>query len=264
MHHRTAGKIETGHQPAGSVQQSALAPHHVGHWEIHQEAPQDREQEHRAELHPLGECARDQGRRDDSEHQLVDHEGLLGNGRGIVGIGCCAHVIQEGEVQISNDWRRTTERQAVADEGPQHRNDSHQDKAVHHGAEDVFATDQAAVEEGEPRAGHHEDQRGAGEHPGIVARTLGRLRSRFEGRDSRLEIRDGLAGQGPRCRKQRECTNTRCIFHGGAYRTKENLNYCPKRTCTCQRGSFYGRDSIFLWNCAGPHKIGYPGPILGV
>ena len=39
------------------VQQSALAPDHVGHREVDDQRPEDREQQHRAELHPLGERA---------------------------------------------------------------------------------------------------------------------------------------------------------------------------------------------------------------
>jgi hypothetical protein len=34
--------------------------------------------------------------------------------------------------------------------------------------EDVFAAHQTAIEEGQTRAGHHEHQGGAGEHPGVI------------------------------------------------------------------------------------------------
>src|SRR3712207_7202603 len=53
------------------------APDHVRQGEVDDGRPEDREEEHRAELDALGEGARDERRRDDGEHQLVDHEGLL-------------------------------------------------------------------------------------------------------------------------------------------------------------------------------------------
>ena len=99
MHHRATREIETRDTAARErIEQAALAPHHVGHREVNDEAPEDGEQQHGAEFHALGERPRDQRGRDNGEHQLVDHEGLLGNGGGVIGIGRGAHVVQEGEL----------------------------------------------------------------------------------------------------------------------------------------------------------------------
>jgi hypothetical protein len=65
---------------AGGVEQAADAPDHVGHGAIDEQGPEREEDRHGAELHALGKGAGDQRRGDDGEHELVDHEGLLGNG----------------------------------------------------------------------------------------------------------------------------------------------------------------------------------------
>ena len=69
------------------------------------------------------------------------------------------------------------------------RDHRHQDEAVHHGAEHVLAPHQAAVEQRQAGTGHHEDQRGADQHPGVVARALG-------GFDGSLQIADASFGCG--------------------------------------------------------------------
>ena len=51
--------------------------------------------QHGAEFHALGVGAGDERRRDDGEHQLVDHEGLVGNGGGVIRIGGGADAVQE-------------------------------------------------------------------------------------------------------------------------------------------------------------------------
>ena len=64
---------------------------------------------------------------------------------------------------------------------------AHQHEAMHHGGEHVFAADQAAVEEGQARAGHHQDQRGADQHPGVVAGGLGGFGSGLNGRKTLID-----------------------------------------------------------------------------
>ena len=130
------------------------------------------EQQHGAEFHALRERAGDQRRRDDGEHELIDHVGLLRNGGGVIGIGRRADAVQEQVAQVADERRAFAERQAVADHGPQHGDHRHQDEAVHHGAEHVLAPHQAAVKQRQAGAGHHQDQRGADQHPGVVAGAL--------------------------------------------------------------------------------------------
>ena len=62
------------------------------------------------------------------------------------------------------------EGEGVAEDGPQDGNQAHHGEALHHGAENVFAANQAAVEEGKSGAGHEEHQSGGNQHPGVVAR----------------------------------------------------------------------------------------------
>ena len=60
------------------------------------------------------------------------------------------------------------EGEGVADHRPLHADDAHGHEGVHHGGEDVFLADHAAVEEGQA-GDHEEDQRRGDEHPGGVA-----------------------------------------------------------------------------------------------
>ena len=46
---------------------------------VNERAPQDHEHDHRAEFHPFGKGAADQGRGDDEEHALKEHVREAGN-----------------------------------------------------------------------------------------------------------------------------------------------------------------------------------------
>ena len=132
-----AGEIEAGETgvDVGGVEQAVNAPDHVGHGAIDNQRPEREEESHGAELHALGKGAGNERRGDDGEHELIDHQGLFGNGGGIVQVG------RHGE-------------------------------ALHHGAEDVLLADQAAVEQSQSGAGHEQDQGGRGQHPGVIAGVL--------------------------------------------------------------------------------------------
>ena len=55
--------------------------------------------------------------------------------------------------------------------------------------ENIFAADQTAVEQREAGTGHHQDQRGAGEHPGVVAGGLRGFGGLLEIREPFIEVR---------------------------------------------------------------------------
>ena len=93
-HHQGGGQggdagVDVDDRAPGEIQgpqvlePAAVTPDPVGHRTIDQGDPEDHEHQKSAELHALGKGAGDQGRRDDGEHGLVDHEGLMGNGFGI-------------------------------------------------------------------------------------------------------------------------------------------------------------------------------------
>jgi hypothetical protein len=78
------------------------------------------------------------------------------------------------------------EGERIADDGPDDGDQAHHGKALHHGAEDVFLADQAAVEEGQAGAGHEQDQGCGDQHPGVVAGGLGVLDGLLKGGDLSL------------------------------------------------------------------------------
>ena len=92
-----AGEIERGKRCVGVVEteDSVSSPDHVGHGAVYEERPEGEKDCHGAELHAFGKCAADERRGDDGEHELVDHEGLLGNGGGVVGVGSERDASQE-------------------------------------------------------------------------------------------------------------------------------------------------------------------------
>ncbi len=90
------------------------------------------------------------------------------NGRGVLA-GAEANVVQESEAEAADDDVSGVEGQAVSDDGPDDADNSHEDEALHHRRQNVLATNQPAVKEGEGWACHQQDECGAGEHPGGVA-----------------------------------------------------------------------------------------------
>ena len=168
---------------AGGVEQSADAPDHVGHGAVDEQRPEGEKEGHGAELHALGKGAGDQRRGDDGEHELVDHEGLLGNGGGVVGVGAEGDAAQEEVLKAADEAVAVAKGQRVADDGPENGDQAHHGEALHHGAEDVLAAHQAAVEERQAGAGHQQHQGGGDQHPGVVAGRLGVLDGLLQGGD---------------------------------------------------------------------------------
>ncbi len=170
VNHGAAGKVEAGNPAVErGVEESAFAPDHVRHGRIDDDGPEGEEEAHCAEFHPLGEGSGNERGRDDGEHELVDHVGLRGDGGAVIGIGREADAVHEGVVQAADESIAGAESQAVADQRPEHGDDAHHGEALHHRGENVLAADETAIEEGEAWTGHHEHQRGAGEHPGVIA-----------------------------------------------------------------------------------------------
>ena len=99
----------------------------------------------------------------------------------------------------------------VAHDGPQDRDQSHHGEALHHGAEDVLASHQAAVEQGQPGSGHQQHQRRGNQHPRVVGIHLCSVNCVLK----RSEI--GLACGGGGCRRL-----------GGEQRRKQQENEWKK------------------------------------
>jgi hypothetical protein len=144
----------------------------VRHRVVNEERPKHHEQQHRAELHALGERAGNQARRDDRKHQLIDHESLRRDRCRIVRVGSRTHSAQEEVMESAYKARARTERQAVAHQSPQHGDNGHHGKALHHGGEHVLLANESAIEKGQSGTRHHENQSGTREHPGVVGRTF--------------------------------------------------------------------------------------------
>ncbi len=174
MDHGAASEIEHGKTPAQrGIQQAAFAPDHVRHRAINNGRPQDHEDHHGAELHPLGKCACYERRRDDGKHELIDHEGLRRNGCGVIRIRLRAHAMQKKIMKSPDKAVSFAKRQAVPDDCPNHGDHGHQGETLHHGGQHVFFAHQTTIEERQARAGHQQHQRGAHEHPGIVGGAFG-------------------------------------------------------------------------------------------
>ena len=106
----------------------------------------------------MGQYTSSQRRCDDGEHELVDHKRLFGNGGRVVGIGCQSHATQEDVLEAADEGVSVAKGQRIANNGPQNRHESHHGEALHHGAQDVLAPDQAAVEKRQAGPGHQQNE----------------------------------------------------------------------------------------------------------
>ncbi len=82
MYHGSACKIER----AERFQPAASTPDPVADRIIHECRPEQAENDKCGKLHPLGKRACDQCRSNDCKHHLIDHEQLVRNRSGIIGI----------------------------------------------------------------------------------------------------------------------------------------------------------------------------------
>jgi hypothetical protein len=122
---------------------------------------------------PLCKGSCDQGRRNDGEHELIDHESLRGDGGSIGWIRRGSHASQKEVMQAADDAVAFAKGQRVAKNGPRDGHNRHHGKALHHGGQDVFLADKPAIEKRQSGAGHEKDQGGTGEHPGVIGGAFG-------------------------------------------------------------------------------------------
>ena len=96
--------------------------HPVRDRRVDQQRPGDHEDQERSELRALGEGARDQGRRDDGEHELEDHEQLSAGCRARLRVAGRADALQPEVVEVADDAPALdvrAEGQRVADDDPE-------------------------------------------------------------------------------------------------------------------------------------------------
>jgi hypothetical protein len=178
VHHRSTRVVAETH-----VGEPAAAPHPMCHGQIDDHEPQRAEQQHRAESDALRECADDQCRRDDREGELEHHEHGL---RYRAADGADFYPAQPGFRQTPDEIPAFGERDGVAEDQPKHGYDAAQREALHQHREHVAAADEAAVEQREPRQGHHQHERRRRKQPRGVAR-IGLLCESQRGREAQSE-----------------------------------------------------------------------------
>ena len=151
------------------------------------------------------------------------------------------HSPQEGVAKVAHERRAFRESQAIADHRPQHRHHGHQNKTLHHGAEDVLPSHQAAVKQCQPGTGHHQNQRGTDQHPRVIARHLRGLGGGFQRVQLRLEILGSLRQHGARQQSQKQAKVQCCVSHTLRQDcSRGNLPYFPTRRRR-------GQTETFLW-----------------
>ena len=169
-----AGEIHRAH--AGG--QPAAAPHPVGDRRIDHQAPQRREGDHPAEPRPVDPGADHQRRRDRGEHHLEEGERAL---RDLVTLADVAEVEQHPGIAAADPAvGHLAERQGVAGDDPQQRDDRGDRAALHADRQDVLGAHQAAVEQRQARHRHQQHERRRGQDPGSVA-AVGGVGQRFLG-----------------------------------------------------------------------------------
>ena len=144
------------------------------------------EQHEGREAHAVGDRAGDQRDRDDREGHLVDHEQAF---RGSSWRPRCT---------VSMPMPRRNRRSRLPRTGPSPRRRASSRsaptastraptarKALRHGGEHVLLAHHAGIEQRQARDGHHQHQRGRGDHPGGVAGVDLRARRRAPARQAR-------------------------------------------------------------------------------
>ncbi len=138
----------------------------MGHGRIDQQQPKAAEQQHRREADPLDIGPDDQGGGDHREGGLEHEEGLFGDGPVQAGAG---HAGQEALGQVADPQARAAEGQAVAHGQPQDRAEAGDGHAMGHDRQHVLGPHQPAIEQGQARQGHEQDQGRGAQNPGSVA-----------------------------------------------------------------------------------------------
>ena len=175
----------------------------MGQRVVHQRRPQERERQKRAELHPVRDRAGDQRRRDDREHALKDHERLVRHGRRIVA-RLAADTDEPQPIEIADHAAHVRpEGEGIAPQHPLDAHHGHQNEALHDGRQCVLAPHQPAVEQGQARRGHHQDDRRTDQQPSGVAAVdrrgvLGPRRCRQRGKAEQTAGRGSRGTSGPR------------------------------------------------------------------
>jgi len=145
---------------------------------VNQGEPDAHEDQHRGELHPLGERTDDQRWGDDreshlegDEHRFREQRRRTGQARRRdTGEERLAHAAEE-RVEIDDALLHAggVERNAVAINDPQDADQTGNGEALHHHGKNVFRANHAAVEQRQARDGHEQHKGRRGEHPGSVA-----------------------------------------------------------------------------------------------
>src|SRR6185436_6185400 len=121
MDYRSTGEIQRAH----FTQPTLDTPNPVGQWIIDNRRPEDHEDQERAELDPFSKSACNQCRRNNREHHLVDHKGLMRNRRRVVGVRFRTDTIQTNPSKTTKpttDIR--TEGYGIAPKNPLDGNDA--------------------------------------------------------------------------------------------------------------------------------------------
>ena len=175
VHHGAAGEVE--HAPVPH-QAAVTGPDHVRDRCINQGEPDAHEDQHRGELHALGERTDNQRRSDDreghlesDEHSLREQRRRAGNARRRnTGEERLAHATEERiEVDDALLHAGGVEGNAVAINDPQDADQTGNGEALHQHGKNVFRANHTAVEQRQTGDGHEQHQRCRGEHPGGVA-----------------------------------------------------------------------------------------------
>ena len=140
MHDGPAGKVQ--YAPTG---EQTTAPGHMPDRDIAEGEPDDHEDQHGAELHPLGKGPNDERRGDDRKGHLKGQEDRLGYG---ATEGIDRQIIEEELGGVSDDGVPLGRGIAVAVDDPEQGHDSGHCQALAQDGQNILDPHQAAVEQG--------------------------------------------------------------------------------------------------------------------
>ena len=118
------------------------------------------------ELHAVSHGAGDQGSGNYRESQLKHNVDRF---RKSSSQAVNAQIGKQQQIQVADECVLAGERQAVADQYPDHGDQTTDGEALTGDGEHVFAPYHAAIEHRDAGHGHHQTQHGGHEHPGRIA-----------------------------------------------------------------------------------------------
>lgn len=155
VYHGSTGKVDGTH-----LLEKTSSPYPVGHRYVHQDAPKHCKHQETGKLDPFRKSSQNQGGSNDGKHTLEEYEHQFRN-------PACSQAgssdsLQEELVETTDEMspdavslhQAAAKYETVAERYPEYADCSYDEQTLHDDAQDIFLSDQSAIEQGNARNSH--------------------------------------------------------------------------------------------------------------